>query len=101
MADTTREMMRWSDASKIGRREAIVVIQSRSKGGGDMPRIGRLFTCGIWSVRDGSEEEFATRWTALVSSARQGTEAESFLLIPDRQDQCRFSSRLAHGRIGR
>jgi hypothetical protein len=33
-----------------------------------MSKVGQPFTCGIWTVRDGSEEEFVTRWTALVSS---------------------------------
>jgi heme-degrading monooxygenase HmoA len=57
-----------------------------------MTRIGQPFTCGIWTVRDGSEEEFVTRWTALVSSAEASPGAESFLLIQDRQDPQRFIS---------
>jgi heme-degrading monooxygenase HmoA len=43
-------------------------------------------------VRDGSEEEFVTRWTALVSSADAVPGAESFILIQDRQDPHRFIS---------
>ena len=40
----------------------------------------------------GSEEEFVTRWTALVSSAGESPGGESFLLIQDRQDPHRFIS---------
>ena len=29
-----------------------------------MTSIGQPYTCGIWTVRDGGEEEFVTRWTA-------------------------------------
>ena len=57
-----------------------------------MSRLGQPFTCGIWIVRDGSEEEFVTRWTALVSSAQAFPGAEFFLLIQDRQDPHRFIS---------
>ena len=57
-----------------------------------MPRIGQPFTCGIWTVQDGREEEFVVRWTALVSSAEALPGAESFLLIQDRQDPHRFIS---------
>jgi heme-degrading monooxygenase HmoA len=46
-----------------------------------MSKVGQPFTCGIWTVRDGSEEEFVTRWTALVSSADAVPGAESFILI--------------------
>jgi heme-degrading monooxygenase HmoA len=48
-----------------------------------MSRIGQPFTCGIWTVRDGSEEEFVTRWTTLVSSAQALPGAEFFLLIQE------------------
>ena len=57
-----------------------------------MSKVGQPFTCGIWTVRDGSEEEFVTRWTALVNSARALPGAESFRLIQDRQDPHRFIS---------
>ena len=57
-----------------------------------MTRIGQPFTCGIWTVRDGSEEEFVTRWKALVGSAETLPGAESFMLIQDRQDPHRFIS---------
>jgi heme-degrading monooxygenase HmoA len=60
--------------------------------GGTMTRIGQPFTCGIWTVRDGSEEEFVARWTALVNSSAALPGAESFLLIQDRQDPHRFIS---------
>ena len=57
-----------------------------------MPQIGQPFTCGTWTVREGSEEEFVTRWTALVSSAEPIPGSGSFLLIQDRQDPHRFIS---------
>jgi heme-degrading monooxygenase HmoA len=57
-----------------------------------MSTIGQPFTCGIWTVRDGSEEEFVTRWMALVDSARDVPGAQSFTLIQDRQDPHRFIS---------
>jgi heme-degrading monooxygenase HmoA len=57
-----------------------------------MTTIGQPYTCGIWSVREGSEEEFVTRWTALVRSAEAIPGAESFLLIQDRKDPRRFIS---------
>ena len=57
-----------------------------------MTEIGQPYTCGTWTVRDGSEEEFVTRWTALVSSAKDFDGAQSFLLIQDRQDSRRFIS---------
>ncbi len=57
-----------------------------------MLRSGQPYTCGTWIVRDGSEEEFVTRWTALVNSADDGPGAESFILIQDRQDPHRFIS---------
>ncbi len=57
-----------------------------------MARIGQPYTCGIWTVRDGSEEEFVTRWTALVESAEDIAGAQSFILIQDRQDPHRFIS---------
>ena len=57
-----------------------------------MTTIGQPFTCGIWTVRDGSEEEFVTRWTALVTSADAWPGGESFILIQDRQDPHRFIS---------
>jgi heme-degrading monooxygenase HmoA len=63
-----------------------------SEKGAIMTRVGQPFTCGIWTVRDGSEEEFVTRWTALVSSAEALPGAESFTLIQDRQDPHRFIS---------
>jgi heme-degrading monooxygenase HmoA len=56
-----------------------------------MTKIGQPYTCGIWTVRDGSEEEFVTRWTALVSSADAWPGA-AFRLIQDRQDPHRFIS---------
>ena len=56
-----------------------------------MTKIGQPYTCGIWTVRDGSEEEFVTRWTALVSSAEAWPGA-AFRLIQDRQDPQRFIS---------
>jgi heme-degrading monooxygenase HmoA len=52
--------------------------------------VGQPFTCGIWTVRDGGEEEFVRRWTALVDSAESG--AELFVLIQDREDPHRFIS---------
>ena len=55
-----------------------------------MTKIGQPYTCGIWTVRDGGEEEFVTRWTALVSSADESPGGEHFLLIQDRQDPHRF-----------
>src|SRR5438477_995513 len=57
-----------------------------------MTRIGQPFTCGIWTVRDGSEEYNVTLWTALVGSAEGVPGAESFILIQDRQDPHRFIS---------
>jgi heme-degrading monooxygenase HmoA len=57
-----------------------------------MSKVGQPFTCGIWTVRDGSEEEFVRRWTALVNSAQALPGAESFTLIQDRQDPHRFIS---------
>ena len=57
-----------------------------------MTSIGQPFTCGIWTVRNGSQEEFVARWTTLVSSAAALPGAESFLLIQDRQDPHRFIS---------
>ena len=57
-----------------------------------MARIGQPFTCGIWTVRDGGEDEFVARWTALVSSAEAARGSESFLLIQDRADPHRFIS---------
>ena len=57
-----------------------------------MSKVGQPFTCEIWTVRGGSEEEFVTRWTALVSSAQALPGAESFALIQDRQDPHRFIS---------
>jgi heme-degrading monooxygenase HmoA len=64
----------------------------RGEEGGPMTMIGQPYTCGIWTVRDGSEEEFVTRWTALVGSAGELSGAESFVLIQDRQDPHRFIS---------
>ena len=57
-----------------------------------MTRVGQPFTCGIWTVRDGSEEEFVARWTALVNSAEGLPGSESFLLIQDRADAHRVIS---------
>jgi heme-degrading monooxygenase HmoA len=57
-----------------------------------MAGIGQPYTCGIWTVRDGSEEEFVRRWTALVESAADVPGGESFILIQDRQDPHRFIS---------
>jgi heme-degrading monooxygenase HmoA len=57
-----------------------------------MTTIGQPYTCGIWTVREGSEEEFVKRWTELVSSAGAGPGAESFILIQGRQDPRRFVS---------
>ena len=55
-----------------------------------MATIGQPYTCGIWTVRDGSEEEFVKRWTALVESAGEGE--QSFILIQGREDPHRFLS---------
>jgi len=60
--------------------------------GGSMSSIGQPYTCGIWTVRDGSEEEFVARWTALVETAGASGGGESFLLIQDREDPHRFIS---------
>ena len=57
-----------------------------------MTSIGQPFTCGIWTVRDGTEDEFVARWTALVSSAEAARGSQSFLLIQDRADPHRFIS---------
>jgi heme-degrading monooxygenase HmoA len=57
-----------------------------------MTTIGQPYTCGIWTVQEGSEEEFVARWTALVNSAGDLSGAESFLLIQDRGDPHRFIS---------
>ena len=57
-----------------------------------MTSIGQPYTCGIWTVQDGSEEEFVARWTELVGSAGALSGAESFLLIQDRLDPHRFIS---------
>ena len=57
-----------------------------------MGSVGQPYTCGIWTVRDGSEEEFVQRWTALVGSAESLAGAQSFILIQDRQDPHRFIS---------
>jgi heme-degrading monooxygenase HmoA len=57
-----------------------------------MSAIGQPYTCGIWTVRDGAEDEFVVRWTELVRSARTLTGSESFLLIQDRADPHRFIS---------
>jgi heme-degrading monooxygenase HmoA len=57
-----------------------------------MSTIGQPYTCGIWTVRDGTEEEFVTRWQALVGSAADLPGAQSFILIQDRQDPHRFIS---------
>ena len=57
-----------------------------------MATIGQPYTCGIWTVRDGSEEEFVIRWTALVESANAILGAQSFFLIQDRQEPHRFVS---------
>jgi heme-degrading monooxygenase HmoA len=43
-------------------------------------------------VRDGSEEEFVTRWKALVGSAEGLAGAQSFVLIQGRDDPHRFIS---------
>jgi heme-degrading monooxygenase HmoA len=60
--------------------------------GAVMARVGQPFTCGIWTVRDGSQEEFVTRWTVLVNSAEALPGSEFFLLIQDRADAHRFIS---------
>ena len=57
-----------------------------------MTNIGQPFTCGIWTVQEGNEEEFVARWTALVNSAKALPGAESFHLIQDRSDPRRFIS---------
>jgi heme-degrading monooxygenase HmoA len=57
-----------------------------------MPTIGRPYTCGIWTVRDGSEEEFVKRWTAMVQSGHGVPGSGTFTLIQDRQDRHRFIS---------
>jgi heme-degrading monooxygenase HmoA len=57
-----------------------------------MNKVGQPFTCGIWTVRDGNEEEFVTRWKALVGSAEALPGAESFVLIQGRDDPHRFIS---------
>lgn len=57
-----------------------------------MTEIGQPYTCGHWTVRDGSEEEFVARWTELVSSAEALPGAGSFILIQDRQDPHLFIS---------
>lgn len=62
------------------------------RGVGTLSRIDQPYTCGTWTVRDGSEEEFVARWTALVRSAGSLSGAESFILIQDRQDPHRFIS---------
>jgi hypothetical protein len=43
-----------------------------------MPEIGQPYTCGHWTVHDGSEEEFVIRWTELVGSAKGHSGAGSF-----------------------
>ena len=55
-----------------------------------MATMQQPYTCGIWTVRDGSEEEFVSRWTALVESA--GESGRSFILIQGREDPHRFIS---------
>ena len=57
-----------------------------------MASIGQPYTCGIWTVRDGSEKEFVSRWTALVESAAPLPGGGPFQLIQDRQEPHRFIS---------
>jgi hypothetical protein len=42
-----------------------------------MATIGQPYTSGVWTVRDGSEDEFVSRWTEFVRSAVDGGPARS------------------------
>jgi heme-degrading monooxygenase HmoA len=54
---------------------------------------GQLFTSGNWLVREGSEDEFVERWTALTDwSLAEGAGAEFFYLIQDLRDSRHFLS---------
>ena len=54
---------------------------------------GQPFTSGKWLVREGSENEFVERWTALTDwSLAEAAGAEFFYLIQDTRDPRRFLS---------
>jgi hypothetical protein len=57
-----------------------------------MAQVGQPYTSGVWTVRDGSQDEFVARWTEFVRTAAESPNAESFILIQDRSDPRQFVS---------
>jgi heme-degrading monooxygenase HmoA len=57
-----------------------------------MAQVGQPYTSGVWTVRDGSQDEFVARWTKFVQTAAESPGAEAFVLIQDREDPRQFVS---------
>jgi heme-degrading monooxygenase HmoA len=57
-----------------------------------MAQVGQPYTSGVWTVRDGSQDEFVARWTKFVRTAAESPGAEDFILVQDRSDLRQFVS---------
>jgi heme-degrading monooxygenase HmoA len=58
-----------------------------------MAKIGQPYSSGYWLVKEGSEEDFVSRWTAFVEwSLKNAPGLESGILIQDSDNPRRFLS---------
>jgi heme-degrading monooxygenase HmoA len=58
-----------------------------------MAKIGQPYSSGNWLVKEGSEEDFVSRWTAFVQWSLQNAPGlESGILIQDSDNPRRFLS---------
>jgi len=58
-----------------------------------MAEVGQRFTSGTWTVKEGSEDEFISRWTEFTTWALKNSPgAEFFYLIRRDDDSRRFVS---------
>ena len=58
-----------------------------------MAKIGQPYTSGNWTVKEGKEEEFISRWTEFTEwSLTNAPGAETFVLIRAASDPRRFTS---------
>jgi quinol monooxygenase YgiN len=51
-----------------------------------------MYTCGVWIVKDGKEDEFKQRWQAGADAAALEFAGVKFMLLQDRDDTRRFVS---------
>ena len=51
-----------------------------------------MYTCGVWTVKEGREDEFARRWQESADNLALNVPGMKFMLLRDRENPRRFIS---------